>query len=35
MDEKRGDEWFLAIGGRGETGWSFRRKPEYLVFYGS
>lgn len=27
MDEKNGDGWFLAIGGHGERGCHFRRKP--------
>jgi len=35
MDEKNGDEWFLVIGGRGETGCHFRRKSECLLFLGS
>jgi len=30
MDEKNGDEWFLAIGGRGETGNDFRRELKRL-----
>ena len=35
MDEQNGDECFLAIGGRDETGCPFRRRSECLVFYGS
>jgi hypothetical protein len=30
MDEKRGDERFLAIGGRSETGNDFRRELKRL-----
>jgi len=34
VDEKNGDEWFLAIGRRGARGCPFRRKPEGLVNWG-